>query len=172
MSERRTAPGTRDGKARLPKAAVEPISGGWSELPPSIVVGVDGSECSMRAVSYAAGLACRQGAVLVAVYVRKSPSGFAYLANTPGALAAVVEAESATEIRIRDEVAEECAAAGIEGSLVVRTGSSVRAVIETADERQAHAVIVGSRPRLIDRFLPSGLGRLVGRAGRPVVLVP
>jgi nucleotide-binding universal stress UspA family protein len=126
----------------------------------------------MRAVSYAAGLARRQGAVLVAVYVRKSPSGFAYLANTPGALAAVVEAESATEIRIRDEVAEECAAAGVEGSLVVRTGSCVRAVVETADERQAHAVIVGSRQGLITRFLPSGMGRLVGRAGRPVVLVP
>jgi hypothetical protein len=123
-------------------------------------------------VSYAAGLARRQGAVLVAVFVRKSPSGFAYLANTPGALAAVVEAESATESRIRDEVAEECAAAGVEGSLVVRTGSCLRAVVGIADQRQAHAVIVGSRPGLIGRFLPSGMRRLVGRAGRPVVLVP
>lgn len=172
MSDRPTAPGMRAGKVRLPKAAVDPISDCWSEQPPSIVVGVDGSGCSLRAVSYAAGLARRQGAVLIAVYVRKSPSGFAYLANTPGALAAVVEAESATEIRIRDELAEECAAAGVEGSLLVRTGSSVRAVVEAADERQAHAVIVGCRKPLIARFLPSGMRRLLGRAGRPVVLVP
>ncbi|HEX4432418.1 MAG TPA: universal stress protein [Frankiaceae bacterium] len=172
MSDRPAAHGIRAGKARPPKAAVEPVSDCWSDWPPSIVVGVDGSECSLRAVSYAAGLARRQGAVLVAVFVRKSPSGFAYLANTPGALAAVVEAESATESRIRDEVAEECAAAGVEGSLVVRTGSCLRAVVGIADQRQAHAVIVGSRPGLIGRFLPSGMRRLVGRAGRPVVLVP
>jgi nucleotide-binding universal stress UspA family protein len=172
MSDRPTAHGARAGKARLPKAAVETVSECWSQQPPSIVVGVDGSECSLRAVAYAAGLARRQGAVLVAVYVRKSPSGFAYLANTPGAVAAVVEAESATEIRIRGEVTEECQAAGIEGSLVVRTGSAARAVVAIADERQAHAVIVGARPRLIARFLPSGMRRLLGRAGRPVVLVP
>ncbi|HEX4017191.1 MAG TPA: universal stress protein [Frankiaceae bacterium] len=175
MSDRplaRGAHGTSSGKARRPSTAPDPAADRCAQQSPSIVVGVDGSECSMRAVSYAAGLARRQGAALVAVYVRKSPSGFAYLANTPGALAAVVEAESVAEIRIRDEVAEECAVCGIEGSLVVRIGSSVRAVIETADELQAHAVIVGSRPRLIARFLPSGMGRLIGRAGRPVVLVP
>ncbi len=51
-------------------------------------------------------------------------------------------------------------------------GSCVRAVVETADELQAHAVIVGSRPRLLARFLPWGMGRLLGRAGRPVVLIP
>ncbi len=126
----------------------------------------------MRAVSYAAGLARRQGAVLVAVYARKSPSGFAYLANTPGALAAVVEAESSTEARIRDEVCEECDAAGVEGTLIVRPGSVARALCATARELQAHAVIVGSRPRPLARILPSGVSRLVGRAGRPVVLVP
>jgi nucleotide-binding universal stress UspA family protein len=136
------------------------------------VVGVDGSECSLRAVSYAAGLARRQNAVLVAVYARRSPSGFAYLANTPGALAAVVEAESTTEARIREEVAEECDAAGIEGTLVVRTGSAARALCATARELSAHAVIVGSRPRLLTRILPTGVCRLAGRAGRPVVLVP
>jgi nucleotide-binding universal stress UspA family protein len=172
MSDRPIGRATSTGKARIPKAAVDPQPSCWSSRPPSIVVGVDGSECSMRAVSYAAGLARRQGAALVAVYVRRSPSGFAYLANTPGALAAVVEAETVTEIRLRDEIAEECACAGIEGSLVVRMGNTVRAVIETADELQAHAVIVGSRPRLMARFLPSGMGRLLGRAGRPVVLIP
>jgi nucleotide-binding universal stress UspA family protein len=178
MSDRPIANGTRAGKARPVKAAqpaVDPQLGFGPdpiEQPPSIVVGVDGSECSMRAVSYAAGLARRQGALLVAVYVRKSPSGFAYLANTPGALAAVVEADCTTESRIRSEVAEECDAAGVEGVLVVRSGSTVRALVTIARELQAHAVIVGSRPRLLARVLPSGMGHLLGRAGRPVVLVP
>lgn len=175
MSDRPPANGTRAGKVKSAKPSVDPVLAFGCdpfEQPPSIVVGVDGSECSMRAVSYAAGLARRQGALLVAVYVRKSPSGFAYLANTPGALAAVVEAECTTEGRIRDEVAEECDAAGVEGVLVVRTGSSVRAVVTIARELQAHAVIVGSRPGMLKRVLPSGLGRLLGRAGRPVVLVP
>ena len=175
MSDRPDANGMRAGKVRPATPSVAPsLASGFDrfEQPPSIVVGVDGSECSMRAVSYAAGLARRQGALLVAVYVRKSPSGFAYLANTPGALAAVVEAECTTETRIRDELAEECDAAGVEGVLVVRTGSSVRAVVTIARELQAHAVIVGSRPGLLARVLPSGTGRVVGRAGRPVVLVP
>jgi nucleotide-binding universal stress UspA family protein len=172
MSDRPIAHGTSAGRARIPKTAADPLDSCWSPRQPTIVVGVDGSDCSMRAVSYAAGLARRQGAALVAVYVRRSPSGFAYLANTPGALAAVVEAETVTEIRIRDEITEECEAAGIKGALVVRTGSPVRAVVEIADELQAHAVIVGSRPRLMTRFLPVGMGRLLGRCGRPVVLVP
>ncbi len=172
MSDRPIAHGTSAGRARFPKTATDPLDPCWSPRQPTIVVGVDGSECALRAVSYAAGLARRQGAALVAVYVRRSPSGFAYLANTPGALAAVVEAETVTEIRIRDEIAEECDAAGIEGSLLVRMGSPARALIEAADTLQAHAVIVGSRPRLIARFLPSGMGRLLGRCGRPVVLVP
>jgi nucleotide-binding universal stress UspA family protein len=175
MSDRPIAHGTRAGKAQSAKPAVDPALGFGPDprgLPPTIVVGVDGSECSLRAVSYAAGLARRQSAVLVAVYARRSPSGFAYLANTPGALAAVVEAESTTESRIRDEIAEECDAAGIEGTLVVRTGSAARALCATARELQAHAVILGSRPRLLARLLPSNVCRLVGRAGRPVVLVP
>ncbi len=173
MSDRPTANGMRSGRVRSAKPAT---SLGFAldprGLPSSIVVGVDGSDCSMRAVSYAAGLARRQGAVLVAVYARRSPSGFAYLANTPGALAAVVEAESSTEARIRDEVAEECEAAGIEGTLVVRTGSAARALCATARELQAHAVIVGSHRRLLPRIFPSAICRLAGRMGRPVVLVP
>jgi nucleotide-binding universal stress UspA family protein len=174
MSDRPPARGTPARRAR-PAKAVEPTPAAGSDPgrhPASIVVGVDGSECSLRAVAYAAGLARRQSAMLVAVYVRRSPSGFAYLANTPGALAAVVEAESTTESRIRDEIAEECDAAGIEGTLVVRTGSATRALCMIAHEWQAHAVIVGARPGMLGKFFPSGRRHLLSRAGRPVVLVP
>lgn len=175
MSDRRPPHGTPAGRARVTRPAVDPapaLGADPSRYEPSIVVGVDGSECSLRAVAYAAGLARRQGATLVGVYVRRSPSGFAYLANTPGALAAVVEAESTTELRIRDEIAEECEAAGIEGRLVVRTGSATRALCLTAQQLQAHAVIVGARPGLLGKLLPAGRRHLLTRAGRPVVLVP
>lgn len=40
--------------------------------PEVIVIGVDGSDSSMRAAAYAAGLARRQGALLTVVYVQPS----------------------------------------------------------------------------------------------------
>lgn len=174
MRDRPPSSQVRGAKARQMAADLTP--GSCTDQAPTIVVCVDGSECSLRAVSYAAGLARRQGAELVAVYLRRGPSGFAYLANTPGAYAAVMEAERSTEQRSRDEIAGECAVAGVECTVIVQTGSNVQAVIDIAQARQAHALIVGSRPglmaRLLPRLMPSASGSLAARAGRPVVLVP
>ena len=42
--------------------------------PTRILVGVDGSDTSMRAGAYAAGLARRQGAKLIVLYAKPTPA--------------------------------------------------------------------------------------------------
>jgi nucleotide-binding universal stress UspA family protein len=75
---------------------------------PSIVVGVDGSRTSRRAGAYAAGLARRQHARLVAVYVGPISAMFA---PDPGTAAAVQTArneafqQTANDLRHESEVA-------------------------------------------------------------------
>ncbi|MDT4905845.1 MAG: hypothetical protein QOH52_3861, partial [Pseudonocardiales bacterium] len=50
--------------------------------PTRILVGVDGTETSMRAGAYAAGLARRQGARLIALYVVPTAAISAQMAAT------------------------------------------------------------------------------------------
>lgn len=86
-----------------------------------ILVGIDGSETSMRAGAYAAGLARRQGAKLVLAYFRPVGSG------NPQAGAAIAQLglENAADLerQIRDAVvigASEQAGHRILGSVAVR----------------------------------------------------
>ncbi|MGW2930405.1 universal stress protein [Streptomyces sp. NPDC001156] len=138
--------------------------------PKVIVVGVDGSDSSLRAGYYAGGLARRQRALLAIVYVQP-------VMATRVALGVPV-AETTNEIAedlvkfIRE------AAEHVKGTFKIRwefhtfRGDPYNGLVQAADELKADAVVVGASAQAGHRIIGSVAIRLV-KAGRwPVTVVP
>ncbi|MEU3344745.1 universal stress protein [Streptomyces sp. NPDC006700] len=138
--------------------------------PKVIVAGVDGSESSLRAAAYAAGLARRQGSLLALVYVQPM--------LTAGAALGAPVAETT------DEIAEDLvqyireSAERLKGIFEVRwefhtfRGDPYNGLVTAADELRADAVVVGASEQAGHRIIGSVAVRLV-KAGRwPVTVVP
>jgi nucleotide-binding universal stress UspA family protein len=141
--------------------------------PTVILVGVDGSPTSLRAGAYAAGLARRQGARLVVVYVGPVAS---LAAAMPGAGGAVVvahdEAFDETSDDLRRQVEGQAQERGIAAAFVVRRGDPFSELRRVAGEVRAEAVVVGASAKAGHRLVGSVAVRLV-RAGKwPVTVVP
>jgi nucleotide-binding universal stress UspA family protein len=140
--------------------------------PSVILVGVDESVTALRAASYTAGLARRQGARVVAVYV--SPIASLGLASSagPALLAAEHEAhdEIAKEMAGRaEEVAREL---GISVTFINAAGDPYHEITRIAAETRADAIVVGASLKAGHRLMGSLAVRLV-RAGKwPVTVVP
>ncbi len=152
--------------------------GGEAELgtdgPRAIVVGVDGTPTSMRALAYAAGLARRQRAELIVVYVR-SPL------RTPVALsgwvdaaivAAEVQAQHDAEDDIWAQIADDAKAWGTGARIVARNGNPLRELRKVAEESGADTIIVGASAGLRHRLFGSLGHRLLRRRPCPVTIVP
>jgi nucleotide-binding universal stress UspA family protein len=141
--------------------------------PGSIVVGVDGSPTSLRAVAYAAGLARRQRTRLIAVYARTSPAALLTLADHSGmATGAVLQMQDELEAQLRSEMTKQAAVWGVDARLLVRRGDPLSVLIDIATETRADAVIVGASAGVGHRIAGSLAVRLV-RCGRwPVTVVP
>lgn len=138
--------------------------------PKVIVAGLDGSESSMRAAAYAAGLARRQNAMLALVYVQPvMPAGAALgapVADTTGEVAEglVNEIRTATE-RMKDIW-------NVRWEFHTFRGDPYNGLVTAADELKADAVVVGASESAGHRFVGSVAVRLV-KAGRwPVTVVP
>ncbi|MFD7379862.1 universal stress protein [Streptomyces mirabilis] len=138
--------------------------------PKVIVVGVDGSDSSLRAAYYAGGLARRQRALLAIVYVQP-------VMATRAALGVSV-AETANEIAedlvkfIRE------AAEHVKGIFKIRwefhtfRGDPYNGLVQAADELKADAVVVGASEQAGHRIIGSVAIRLVKAARWPVTVVP
>ncbi|MCT7356437.1 universal stress protein [Streptomyces sp. 15-116A] len=138
--------------------------------PKVIVVGVDGSDSSMRAAAYASGLARRQGALLALVYVQPVMAAGAAL----GAPVAAVTDEIAEDLMAQIREATE----RVRGIFEVRwefhtfRGDPYNGLVRAADDLKADAVVVGASEQAGHRFVGSVAVRLV-KAGRwPVTVVP
>jgi len=141
--------------------------------PMVILVGVDDSVTSLRAGAYAAGLARRQGARLVCVYVEQ-PSAL-YGATAAGGAAVIAEQERAfseTAADLKRRIEEGAADRGVRITFVVAAGDPYHELRRVADEVRADAVVVGASTSAGHRLVGSLAVRLV-KAGRwPVTVVP
>ncbi|MEN8651828.1 universal stress protein [Streptomyces sp. 21So2-11] len=138
--------------------------------PKVIVAGLDGSDSSMRAVAYAAGLARRQNALLALVYVQPVMAAGAALGVPVAGTTEEIAEELMTEIRT--------AAHRVKDTFEVRwefhtfRGDPYNGLVTAADELKADAVVVGASESAGHRFIGSVALRLV-KAGRwPVTVVP
>jgi nucleotide-binding universal stress UspA family protein len=139
--------------------------------PSVIVVGVDGSEPSLRAAAYAAGLARRQRARLTVVYIRPlgaslNPMAGAALAQTGHDIAA----DLVSQIRHN---AHRIAQGDLPRlDFIVESGDPFHGLVAVADRLRADVVVIGGSSRAGHRIAGSVAVRLV-KAGRwPVTVVP
>jgi nucleotide-binding universal stress UspA family protein len=138
--------------------------------PAVILIGIDDTVTSLRAAAYAAGLARRQHARLVAVYV--SPTSA--VVGAAGAAVLVAEAEAHDQLakELRAQFEQGIRDRGITGTFVVAHGDPYREIKRIADETRADAIVVGASRQAGHRFVGSLAVRLV-RAGKwPVTVVP
>ena len=140
--------------------------------PSVILVGVDDSTTSIRAGWYAAGLARRQRARIVAVFVAPL-AGFG--AAGPGGAALTVAQDEAFRQTAGDMDARAqviAAELGISITFVAARGDPYSEIRRIADEVRADAIVVGASAHAGHRFVGSLAVRLV-KAGRwPVTVVP
>ncbi|WP_206343150.1 universal stress protein [Streptomyces mesophilus] len=134
------------------------------------MVGVDGSDTSLRAAAYAGGLARRQNALLAVVYVQPVMAAGAALGAPVGevtdeiAEGLIAEIKDATE-RVKDIFS-------VRWEFHTFRGDPYNSLVTAADELKADAVIVGASEQAGHRIVGSVAVRLV-KAGRwPVTVVP
>jgi len=134
------------------------------------VVGVDGSDSSLRATAYAAGLARRQHALLAIVYVQPMLAGGAAL----GAPVAETTEQIAEELMalIRTETERIRGIFDVRWEFHTFRGDPYTGLVTAADDLKADAVVVGASEQAGHRIVGSVAVRLV-KAGRwPVTVVP
>ncbi|WP_243636895.1 universal stress protein [Rhodococcus sp. Eu-32] len=136
--------------------------------PKVILAGIDGSDSAWRAAAYAAGLARRQGSLLVLVYVQPiataawGQAGIS-LVETGEQIAAELLAYIEKEAQHVDSIRWEFRTA---------QGDPFNGLVAVADELRADAIVVGASERAGHRMFGSVAVRLV-KAGRwPVTVVP
>jgi nucleotide-binding universal stress UspA family protein len=136
--------------------------------PHSILVGVDGSDTSLRAGSYAAGLARRQGAELVVLFVRTTGAA----GTRADLLVAVRDAQDQVAADLRETARTRSAELNLRVSFHERSGNPYAELVKLADELRVDAVVVGASTQAGHRFVGSLAARLVRQARWPVTVVP
>jgi nucleotide-binding universal stress UspA family protein len=134
----------------------------------TIVVGVDGSEAAEHASAWAGGLARREGARLVLVYVEPIASASYWMATS---MADLTDATAAFVDELRQEASRNFDATDLRWELEHHRGDPARVLEDVAEQRRADCIVVG-RSRRGASLVGSVPTILVKEARRPVVVVP
>ncbi|MFE2484907.1 universal stress protein [Streptomyces mirabilis] len=138
--------------------------------PKVIVVGVDGSDSSLRAAAYAAGLARRQHALLALVYVQPVMAAGAALGAPVAETTDRIAEDLIAQIREATEKVKDIFA--VRWEFHTFRGDPYNGLVTAADELKADAVVVGASEQAGHRIIGSVAIRMV-KAGRwPVTVVP
>ena len=141
--------------------------------PKVILAGIDNSVTSLRAGAYAAGLARRQGARLICVYVEQVSALYGAGAGAgAGAIAAQDQALQEIAADLRRRAQEYAGVLGVSITFVVTRGDPYTELRRVADEVRADAVVVGASTKAGHRFVGSLAVHLVRASRWPVTVVP
>ena len=134
----------------------------------AVVAGVDGSPSSLHAAAWAGGLARRETALLVLVYVEPlgSPAYWSPLSMAGASQAAVDYVEE-----LRGEAQRYLDPIGVHWKLVHHRGDPASGLESVAEQFRADCIVVG-RSRHGGGLLGSVPRTLINDAARPVVVVP
>lgn len=132
--------------------------------PRTVVVGVDGSDVSLRAAAYAMGVARRHGSKLIAVKVDSDSSAVAALAATvaPASYSAVYDSQNDTARRLTDQLTADANTWSTHCDIILRRGDPATELAHVADQSRADMVVVGASTTLAHRLagsLPQRLSR-------------
>jgi nucleotide-binding universal stress UspA family protein len=140
--------------------------------PSAILVGVDDSVTALRAAAYTAGLARRQRARVVVVYVAPVTSMALASPAGPGVLMAETEAHDEIAKELADRADRMASELGISVTFIMAHGDPYHEITRIAVETRADAIVVGASLKAGHRLMGSLAVRLV-RAGKwPVTVVP
>jgi nucleotide-binding universal stress UspA family protein len=133
-----------------------------------IVVGLDGSDTSMRAAAFAVGLARRQASRLVFVYVQNTSAG----AMTPQVIPALITVGEDIADDLHALLAQRLEDWPGQWELRRLVGNPFAELTRIAAEVHADLVIVGASARLGHRLVGSLAVHLVKARRWPVTVVP
>lgn len=134
-----------------------------------IVVAVDGSPGSARALDWAAGLAAGVDAEVVAVHALGLLDEL-----EPGRKVPAQPHRDEIRHRFEDDWCSVLGARGVRARHLLRDGAAVPVVLAVADEVDADLIVVGSRGLggYPDLLLGSTSTQVAQRSNRPVTIVP
>ena len=136
---------------------------------PVLLVGIDGSDTSLRAGAYAGGMALRLNARLVCLYVRTyAIAGGAGVAAVPS----IQQAQDEISAELREMVESQSARLGLRAEYLERMGNPFSEIVKLADGLPADAVIVGASTKAGHRFVGSLAVHLVRASRWPITVVP
>ena len=142
--------------------------------PKAIVVGVDGSETSMRAAEIAAEIARSRQAKLVLVTVVRPPEGWWGIGGAPPTPEALSTALVEGQQQVLRETEEHLDLDGVDYETAEELGDPTSRLIAVAEERDAGLIVIGKRGAgLAERvMLGSVADRLCHHSPVPVMVVP
>lgn len=140
----------------------------------TIVVGVDGSEGSLRAARHGVAIARHWDATLKLVTVVRTPEGWWGIGGAPPSPESLSEALVEGQQRILREFEEELDLDGIDYETVAELGDPVTRLLAVCEASGADMMVIGRRGAgLAERvILGSTADRLTHLASCPVLVIP